>query len=221
MGDFVTKKGKLIKYTGEDSIVKLPYRVKEIKHLAFFSFEGIKEIVLTKYVEKIDEGVFGYCTELEKIIVRKNNPVFESVDGCLYSKELDRIIKYPSQKEGSVYKILDTVKIIGPNSFEYAFNLEEIILPEGVKEIHSAAFQDCVTLTKITLPESLEIIKNHAFFGCRELKEIVIPKSVKEIGNYAFNQCDVLERIIFLGNPELTDFSIASLKDVEIIRKEN
>jgi hypothetical protein len=219
MEQFITKKGKLVKYIGSEEIVKLPYRVKGIKQLAFFSHGSMKELVLTKYVEKIEDGVFDYCNELENIIVRKDNPMYKSVDGCLYNKELDTLIKYPSKKENSVYRVLETVKTIQNDAFNYSMMLEEIILPEGLKCIKSAAFQDCINLTKITLPESLEIIKGHAFFGCVSLKEIIIPKNVKEIGNYVFYDCCGLEKIIILGNPELEDFSLSGLENVEIIRK--
>lgn len=219
MEKFVTKKGALTEYIGSKEIVKLPYRVKRIKQLAFFSHESMKEIVLTKYVEQIDEGVFDFCNELENIIVRKDNPVYTSVDGCLYNKELDTFIKYPASKENDVYKVLETVKTIKKDAFNCSTKLKDIILPEGLKCIENAAFQDCRNLTKIILPESLEIIKDHAFYGCESLKEIIIPKNVKEIGNYVFNGCEGLEKIIILGNPVIAEFGLSSLEYIEIIRK--
>ena len=90
MEKFVTKKGALTEYIGSKEIVKLPYRVKRIKQLAFFSHESMKEIVLTKYVEQIDEDDEKVKTfalevenvkrnmegkELKKIIVVKNKIV--------------------------------------------------------------------------------------------------------------------------------------------------
>ncbi len=219
MEKFVTKKGKLIKYIGNEEVVKLPYRVKSIEQLAFFSHEAMKEIILTKYVENIENGVFDFCNELENIIVRKDNPFYQSVDGCLYNKELETLIKYPANKEGNIYKVVETVKIIYNDAFSCAINLEEIILPEGLKIINASAFQDCRNLERINLPESLEIIKNHAFYGCETLKEIIIPKNVKEIGNYAFKYCDGLEKVIILGNPVLEEFSLSGLENVEIIKK--
>lgn len=219
MEKFITKKGKLVKYIGSEEIVKLPYRVKGIKELAFFSHDTMKEIIFTKYVEEIDEGVFDFALELENIIVRKDNPVFKSIDGCLYNKELDTLIKYPANKDSNVYKVLETVKTINKDALTCTMNLTEVILPEGLKEIKSAAFQDCQNLAKIILPKSLEIIENHAFFGCESLKELIIPENVKEIGNYAFYGCNGLEKIIFLGKPKVNDFSLTGLENVEIIKK--
>ena len=51
-------------------------------------------------------------------------------------------------------------------AFEYCTNLKEVVMPDGVKGIGSAAFNDCENLTEITLPNSIEGIGVWAFSDC-------------------------------------------------------
>ena len=52
-------------------------------------------------------------------------------------------------------------------------------------------------MEQIKLPEGLKEIKSHTFIGCENLKEIIIPKNVEEIGDRAFAACDELEKVVF------------------------
>lgn len=46
--------------------------------------------------------------------------------------------------------------------------------------IGTAAFRNCSSLEQIKLPEGLKEIKSHTFIGCENLKEIIIPKMLKK-----------------------------------------
>lgn len=91
------------------------------------------------------------------------------------------------------------------------WEVKELVIPEGVKEIGTNALAGCTGLTKITLPESLETIGQSAFGqreqkgsvlvfpSCKSLTSITIPKNVTNIGNYAFSKCTGLKEVIFEG----------------------
>ena len=76
-------------------------------------------------------------------------------------------------------------------------SLKELIIPENVKLIGSAAFYDEVSaLESIKLPSKLEVIENSLFASCAKLVDIQIPDSVICIGYNAFNKCSSLKSIV-------------------------
>ena len=66
---------------------------------------------------------------------------------------------------------------------------QEIIVPEGIREIGKRAFSEVKNIRHIRLPDSLERIGDYAFSECRTLMEIVIPAGVRHIGRGAFYRC--------------------------------
>ena len=89
-------------------------------------------------------------------------------------------------------------------------SLEEVVLPEGVKEITS--FTNCKNLRKINIPNSvtnwsvygpfycltsletvqignISSIRGGAFEGCSNLTNLALPDSLKDVGQYAFSGC--------------------------------
>ena len=69
--------------------------------------------------------------------------------------------------------------------------LEEIILPNSVKNIADLAFARCA-LTSIILPNNLEIIENQVFEKCKNLTTINIVSSIKKIVGSTFYKCEKL-----------------------------
>lgn len=51
-------------------------------------------------------------------------------------------------------------------------DLEEIEIPEGIKEIGKEAFYGCTNLKKVYLPSTLQSIEALAFEDCKSLKDI-------------------------------------------------
>ena len=88
--------------------------------------------------------------------------------------------------------------ILPPNAFctgnEYNYTLQQIFLPQGLKEIGNQAFFRCRGLYEISLPKSLERIGNYAFGDCRYLTELTIPGKVSIIGAnpFIYNKMDNL-----------------------------
>ena len=126
--------------------------------------------------------------------VDADNPYLCSVDGVIYSKHMDRLVRYPQGRKDRRYDVADTVKIIDKNAFCCAKELVAVNLPDGLKKIESYAFAE-TEIPTFCLPESLEFIDYEAFSDNRCLETITIPKNVSVINN-AFLNCDYLESII-------------------------
>lgn len=106
----------------------------------------------------------------------KQEPVFKIEDSTLISCESNGC---------TTVTIPADVKTIGKMCFASA-DVEEVILPEGIKCIESKAFADCFNLKKINFPEGLETVKDRTFMNCGSLTEITLPESITKIGDCAF-----------------------------------
>lgn len=111
----------------------------------------------------------------------KQEPVFKIEDSVLISCELNGC---------TAITIPANVKTIGKMCFA-STDVEEVILPEGIKCIESKAFADCFNLKKINFPEGLETIKDRAFMNCGSLVEVMLPTTLTKIGDYAFHNAGI------------------------------
>lgn len=108
-------------------------------------------------------------------------PVFKIEDSTLISCELNGC---------TAITIPADVKTIGKMCFASA-DVEEVILPEGIKCIESKAFADCFNLKKINFPEGLETVEDRAFMNCGSLTEVMLPTTLTKIGDYAFHNAGI------------------------------
>ncbi|MBQ3886275.1 MAG: leucine-rich repeat protein [Ruminococcus sp.] len=152
---------------------------------------------------------FKVCMQLKEITIDAKSENFAAADGVLYSKDMTKLICYPSRKEGTSFKIPDTVSQLGKASI-YSTALSEITFPEKlrilddfavgsnealkvadlskteVSEVGDYGFAGCTSLEKVLLPENLYSIGGAAFYGCKKLEEIELPDKLGMIGQYAF-----------------------------------
>lgn len=147
--------------------------LKTISNGVFDDCQNLKEIFIPKGVTFIGEDVFLRCKSLEKITVSEYNNNYSSVDGVLYNKNQDTIIKYPAAKKDLEFHLLDSVKTVLSDSFGELRILEKLYLNDGV-----------------------ETIKNDAIFESQSIKELYIPKGIKNMGPYSFNSAN-FEEIIY------------------------
>ena len=154
--------------------VKLPIGVKEIAPSAFSGFSSLRDInipegacsvggsafygchslrsvILPATLEVMEGVILGDCPSLIEICVDRDNPVFCSVDGNLYTKDKSKLILYAKGKEE-----------------------RELVIPEDTVEIAEYAFSGVRRLEKIKIGKSLTKIGSNAFTRCLSLKEIEV-----------------------------------------------
>lgn len=89
---------------------------------------------------------------------------------------------------------------LNKNEYSGAFlnckNLEEVILPEGLKEIGAYAFSGCSNLSKVTIPTTVERIGKSAFEKCfLAFSGTISLPNIVSIKDYAFYCCGRIEKI--------------------------
>lgn len=140
----------------------------------------------------------------------KQEPVFTIENSTLISCELNGC---------TAITIPADVKTIGKMCFASA-DVEEVILPEGIKCIESKAFADCFNLKKINFPEGLETVKDRTFMNCGSLVEVILPTTLTKIGDYAFYNAGIKQ--LTLPDPKnvlstgISVFSAIKVKSINV-----
>ena len=127
--------------SGIQSLV-IPDNITDISYIAG-GCDSLRTITLGA---KVNDFVYAWkgCHQLEQINVSENNEKFTSLDGVLYSKNMDRLICCPEAKKGT------------------------LIVPNGVSTINAYAITDTRNITSIHLPYSLTHIDGRNFVRCNK-----------------------------------------------------
>ncbi len=181
----------------------VPESVNIIRDRAFTYNKNIKTINLTKNIRYIMDSAFCLCPALENIYVVEENPYYQSINGVLFNKEYNAVVKYPEGRTDSEYFIPEGTLQIWKFSFAHCNNLVKLILPDGITCIKEYSFDRCLSLAEINLPDSITRIGFYAFCSCESLNNIVIPQGISQIEEKTFIGCDSLSSITIPENVKI------------------
>ena len=197
-GNVYTKDGKtLVCYAPgkTQTSFTIPDSVTTITGRAFMTNTNLKNITISADVKEIGSEPFCACTGLTNITVAKENTVYQSIDGNLYTKDGKTLVYYAPGKTQTSFAIPNSVTTIGKYAFSGCTGLTNISIPNSVTMIGKYAFKGCKGLTNISISNSVTTIGNGAFSLCTGLTNVSIPNSVTTIGEDAFSGCTGLTSI--------------------------
>ena len=189
--------------------VTLPPSVRRLESRVFSSCSNLKTVVLNEGLESIHGDSFDGCAIKElnipktvdafygpmsckglKIInVHPENERLRSIDGVLYSDDMEALEQCPPGREG------------------------ELVIPDGVEYIAEKAFKCCSRITKVVIPDSVFHIGWESFYGCENLETIVVGNGVAEIDKEAFSHCEKLSTIVLgRGLKRINDYAFRNCK---------
>lgn len=115
--------------------------VTGIKASAFEGKEAamLQSVYISERVSYIEQGAFKNCISLQKIQVNENSPYFQSIDGAVYSADLETLLCYPSDKIADSYTVQQTVTEIADYAFKDAL-VGSIALGSNIVRIGTSAF---------------------------------------------------------------------------------
>lgn len=216
-----------LQYKDKISSARIAEGVTCIGYDAFEDCSNLVSVSIPNSVTRIESSAFSGCSNLKSLdipnsVTSMGYSVFYGCDSLEY--EIDNDVKYLSNWAVGVVKSKTSYTIrqgtLGLyETFKHAYDVENVLLPEGLISIGSGAFRgcrklttitipqsvtniglsafsDCTNLQSITLPDALESIENGAFGGCTSIKSVVIPKGVREIDHSAFLFCPNLTSIV-------------------------
>ena len=117
------------------------------------------------------------------------------------------------------YKTLQTLDVSGVTNTEFAdeafkgyYNLQQLVLPEGLQKVSYMMVAGCKNLQSINIPASVEEIEQSAFEDCRSIQTITFGGSsagdpgrfnapatasqLRRIGNWAFYNAHELQNLV-------------------------
>ena len=201
-------------------VINIPDSVRELCDQCFYRCSSLRRVTFgsSSSLERIGVG----CIEATRVIdFHVPDSVRQLCDKCFYGCSSVRRVTFGS---------LSTLDWIGAEAFsvkvDYGGNtnvcgIEEITIPDGVRELCDRCFFKCSNLRRVTFGTSscLERIGVEAFSGqiasgkgkACAIEEINIPDSVRELCNRCFYGCWNLRRVIFSSSSSLERIGIGCI----------
>ena len=148
-----------------------PNNLNSIGDYAFFGCNGLTRVTIPASVTLIGDAAFTSCRNLIEFIVDSANMSYTALDGILFSKNGTLLHTYPIGKTDTEYVIPSGVTEVGVRAFQYS-DLNNVLIPEGIKHLGIGAFFGCSNLTSVTLPSTLSSVADLIFTNCANLAEI-------------------------------------------------
>ena len=152
---------------------------------AAFSGASLTSVTIPDSVTEFGEqNPFSQNTNLTNIDVSPDHPALTVIDGMLISKTNNKLICYACAYPETDVIIPDGVTSIGTAAF-MCCHIDSVIISDSVTFIGGAAFQES-SLSYVFIPDSVTSIAGFAFAWCKNMTEIYVPSSVTNIGDRAF-----------------------------------
>ena len=145
-----------------DTVVELtiPEGITNVESSAVWNCANLTTIRVPASVTSLQSN-YGYCPNIQQIIVADENTDYCSVDGALYYEDMSVFLYCPTAKSG------------------------EFVIPEGVQRSVNSLFAGCTQITRISIPSTFTNFNGGAFEGCISLLEFTVAE-----GNTRFSAQD-------------------------------
>ena len=191
----------------ENTGFSIPETVRSFGDYAFDYSQNLENITIPAGLRSMGEYEPFYCAKsIKNFDVATGNGYYASKDGCLYSKDLKKLIKYTIAGEDKSVTI-DGSTIINDSAFYNSANLEEVVLKNSVSEIGYMAFYNCDKLSKLTIENS----------ECK-INDILNNSNVTICG-YAASTADTYAKRNDLQFSELSEKKVSSIEISEYPKK--
>lgn len=140
----------------------LGHGITEIENSIVVQDASLKIINLGHSFLTFNPVVFYNTPTLEQVNVDENNPHYVSVDGVMFTSNLDTLVTYPPAYPAEQYVIPDEVHTLAPYSFYNASLLQSVHLA-AVNVVDTMAFFQCTALEEVTGGEALTTLRLGAF----------------------------------------------------------
>lgn len=121
---------------------------------------------------------------------------------CVNKSDISGNLTIPSTIDGYTVKKINTVnydhtnKYYGNGTFEKAYGLQSVTIPNTVTVIGNYAFNQCTGLKQLVIPDNVKSIGNYAFSSCTGISTLTIESGVTNIGANAFKQCSGIKQLV-------------------------
>ncbi len=148
-----------------------------------FAYCGIEDFTIPRNVSTISQEVFTGCKDLLAVTFESESKI-ENIPAWLFSGA-DNLRRITFEDECEL-------KQFEARACEGLLYLESIDFSgcDKLTNIDNYAFRNCISLENLTLPDSMKEIGRYAFYGCNKMNEMRLPEGLSSIGRYAFTNTD-------------------------------
>lgn len=169
-------------------------------NLPDFTCNNLPKLVIPKTLTDLGGDQNGALMDKKftDIEVDEENPVFCSVDGVCFSKDMSRLIRFPAGSMCTSYTVPEGVKELSNHAFNNADKLTGLNLPTSLETIRNRSISG-TALVELTIPDNVTLLYNPInewqgpLNSNRMLERVYIGKGIKEIPMAAFALCDKLK----------------------------
>ena len=155
---------------------------------------------------------FDRCNGLPSISVDASNPSYSSVDGVLFNKLKDKLVRYPAGKVGA-YTIPSSVTSVKSGAFRNCKGLSSVTVPASVRSLgcFQQAFDGCSALTTIEVKAGNPYLSSGGGVLFDKLKSTLIQCPQGKLGSYTIpHSVTIIWNMAFDGCCSLTSVTIPS-----------
>lgn len=163
--------------------------------IMFFSTNVVNAEVVS--TGQLGENVTYSLSDDGTMVISGSGPMYEYCDKLIQYPET-----WPEVFELNSVVIEEGVTTVGNSLFSWRTTLKSVKLPSTITKIDTCAFAFCSQLTDINFPDGLQIIGDSSFNNCASLTTVVLPDSVKTIERSAFYNCTALRELKLPENIE-------------------
>ena len=174
--------------------VTFPDNIEEIGIRVLSECPSLKRVYLGAGVKIIELHAFSAC-DLDEIVISPDNPRLIFRDGCVIDTSTKSLVL---GIRGAVIPDDGSVERIGYTAFCNRKGISTLVIPEGIKEISTAAFEG-TDLESVTLPKSLEKLGSGVFRGCKSLRYFDLG-GYSELPTSTLAGCDEIREVTGLEN---------------------
>ncbi|MBQ9045233.1 MAG: S-layer homology domain-containing protein [Oscillospiraceae bacterium] len=154
------------------SEINLNEGTEQIRECAFYN-ACPQTLRLPSTVTDLDVNALNGLWNTENFVVAPGNPVFQSIDGVLFTDGGKTLFRYPAM-HAEDYTVPEGTTKIAMDGFSQN-HLKAVTLPDSLTEIGQCAFDYSEDLTSITIPEQVKRIEGGTFWSCKKLQDVYVP----------------------------------------------
>ena len=139
--------------------------IKVIGKCAFQGCRLLETVSLPAGLLQIGIQAFDQCQSLQSITVDEDNKNYRTVDGVLFTEDMEVLFQYPLGKASRTYEVPEGVILIANSAFARCTSLESITFPSTLTDIDTQAFARCNSLKSIVFSDNLEFVDYDSFEG--------------------------------------------------------
>lgn len=164
--------------------IVIPKTVTLISRNSFWNCKGVKNVVITKNINRIGYNPFAGA---EDLLLESESPLFVVENGIVYDQDKTHMLCATNRAVGKIFRVPNGVTHINRGVFSGCKDLEKIDF-NGVVYIDKSSFTNCISLKDVYIPDGVTYIGEWAFSYCTGMKTISICKKTF-IDKNAFNEC--------------------------------